>query len=97
MAEISTHYFAPADDKFLATLYNALSDAIVGIDSGSGRILHWNDKAAVMFGRPAQDVVGKGLDVIYADPATFQSFFANLLSEIRKHGSWDTRFHGRGR
>ena len=50
---------------------------------------------AVMFGQPAQDVVGKSLDAIYADPATFQSFFANLLSEIRKRGSWDTKFHGR--
>ena len=96
MAEISTHYFAPADDKFLATLYNALPHAIVGVDSGSGQILHWNDAAAVMFGRPAQDVVGKTLDVIYADPATFQSFFANLLSEIRKRGRWDTKFHVRG-
>jgi PAS domain S-box-containing protein len=96
MAEISTHHFAPADDEFLATLYNALPDAIVGVEPGSGRILHWNDKAAVMFGRPAQDVLGKSLDVIYADPATFQSFFANLISEIRKRGSWDTKFHVRG-
>ena len=96
MAEISTHHFAPADDKFLAALYNTLPDAIVGVDAGSGRILHWNDKAAVMFGRAAQDVVGKGLAVIYADPATFQSFFGNLLSEIRKRGSWDTSFPVRG-
>jgi len=96
MAETSTQHFAPADDKFLVTLYNALPDAVVGVDSGSGRILHWNDAAAAMFGRPAQDVVGKGLDVIYTDPATFQSFFANLLSEIRKRGRWDTKFRVRG-
>ncbi|HTN69610.1 MAG TPA: ATP-binding protein [Methylomirabilota bacterium] len=97
MAEISTHLFSPADDKFLDTLYNALPDAIVGIDSSSGRILHWNDAATVMFGRPAQDAVGKSLDVIFADAANFQSFFANLLSEVRKRGSWETKFHVRSK
>src|SRR5215470_9494904 len=96
MAKISTEHFSLADDQFLDTLYATLPDAILGVDSGSGRILHWNNAATVLFGWSAQDVVGKSLDVIFADPANFPSFFGNFLSEIRKRVTWDTKCHVRG-
>jgi PAS domain S-box-containing protein len=91
MAEISTHHFCSADDKFLETLYNGLPEPIIGIEPSSSRILHWNNAAAVMFGLQAEDVVGKNFEHIYADQESFQSFFADLVSEVRKHGSWQTK------
>ena len=88
MTEISTRNCSSLGDQFLETLYNGLSEPIIGIEPSSGRILHWNNGAAITFGLQAEDAVGKNFNFLCADQESFHSFFANLVSEVRKHGSW---------
>src|SRR5262252_5855543 len=70
-------------NDFLEAIYNALREAVLGIDANAGRILHCNPAAATLLGRSINDTLGKTIDLIAADPEAFRSF----LSELRKHGA----------
>ena len=80
-------------NNFLEILYNAFTDAAIGIDPDTGRILHWNNAAATLFGQSAKDVVGKTLEIIDVD----QAFFQSILSEVRKLGTGKTQWQVRPR
>jgi signal transduction histidine kinase len=70
-------------NDFLEAIYNAFSEAVLGIDANSGRILHCNAAAATLLGRSVNDTLGKTIDLIGADHGAFPSF----LSEVRKNGT----------
>ena len=75
-------------NDFLESIYNAFTEPVLGIDANSGRILHCNASAANLLCRSANDISGKPVDLIVAEPAAFQSF----LSEIRKKGGGKTHW-----
>lgn len=52
-----------ASDEQLARLVRATGDAVIVCDR-LGRITFWNDAAASLFGRPASEALGAGLDLI---------------------------------
>lgn len=52
-----------ATDEQLAELVRATGDAVIVCDP-LGRITFWNDAAASLFGRPADEALGAGLDLI---------------------------------
>lgn len=52
-----------ATDEQLTELARATGDAVIICDP-LGRITFWNDAAASLFGRPASEALGAGLDLI---------------------------------
>jgi PAS domain S-box-containing protein len=55
--------------------------AVVGWD-GTGRLNRWNSYAEVLFGRPAQEVMGKSFIDYFASGAS-QEKFANILNKMQ--------------
>jgi signal transduction histidine kinase len=86
MVEISITSFPLEKNDFLAVIYNALSEAILGVDLNSGRILHCNEAAATLLCRSVEEILSGTTELIIADQRIFQSF----LSDVRKHGNGKT-------
>jgi len=48
----------------LASLFSRVSDAIVGVDRRTGRIVLWNPAAEALFGYAAEEVLGRPVDLL---------------------------------
>jgi PAS domain S-box-containing protein len=83
------------DDSRLEIIYNAIPEAVIGIDSSSRRILHWNRAAERMFGRKSTNVAGQYADLIFPDPQFFERFFEKVAHESKQHPSWHTAWQFR--
>lgn len=61
------------------SLLDAISDSVVLLDK-AGRILHWNQGAATIFGYHKKDVIGKSINLIYD-----RNFpFPRLIQEVHQ-------------
>jgi PAS domain S-box-containing protein len=85
------------DAAFVNALYNGLTDAILAVQFGTRRIVHWNKGAEVMFGYPAQEVLGKTTGIIYPDQDSFERISELATPNIRAHGSWQAEWEYRRR
>ncbi|HEU4342720.1 MAG TPA: ATP-binding protein [Candidatus Binatia bacterium] len=85
------------DAAFLDALYNGLTDAILAVQFGSRKIVHWNKGAEAMFGYSAQEVLGQTTEIIYPDQHSFQTISELATPKIRQQGSWQTEWEYRRR
>ena len=67
-------------DQFLASVLKHAQDAIISLDV-QGTILSWNDGAARLFGRKAQEVVGENIDRAVAWRASVRELVAAAARE----------------
>src|ERR1043166_5361894 len=95
MVETPTAASTSADYHFLQTLLDALTEAVIGIDPETGRVLNCNQAAALLLAKPAEELVGTTLNKIDALSES-PSSLPTLLSEIQKHGNCQTACNIRG-
>ena len=95
MVETPTAASTSADYRFLQTLLDALTEAVIGIDPATGRILNCNQAAALILSKPAEELVGKTLEQVDALSGS-SPYLPILLSEIHQHGTYQTEWHIRG-
>src|SRR5438034_9354724 len=72
------------DAAFVNALYNGLTDAILAVQFGARRIVHWNRGAEAMFGYTAQEVLGKTTEIIYPDQDSFERISLLATPQIRE-------------
>ena len=82
---------------FVNALYNGLTEAILAVQFGTRRIVHWNKGAEAMFGYSAQEVLGKKTEILYPDQHSFERISEFATPEIREHGAWRTEWRYRRR
>lgn len=87
----------PLDAAFVSALYNGLTDAILAVQFGTRRIVHWNRGAEAMFGYAAEEVLGKTTEIIYPDQHSFERISDLATPTIRTEGSWQTEWEYRRR
>jgi PAS domain S-box-containing protein len=87
----------PLDSVFIDAMYNGLTEAIVAIQFGTRKILHWNKGAEAMFGYTAQEVLGKTTEVIYPDRQSFERISEIATPKIHQRGSWRSEWEYRRR
>ena len=87
----------PLDAAFISALYNGLTDAILAVQFGTRRIVHWNKGAEAMFGYAAEEVLGKTTEIIYPDQHSFERISDVATPTIRTQGSWQTEWEYRRR
>lgn len=87
----------PLDAAFVSALYNGLTDAILAVQFGTRRIVHWNRGAEAMFGYAAEEVLGKTTEIIYPDQRSFERISDLATPTIRSEGSWQTEWEYRRR
>jgi len=75
------------DAAFVNALYNGLTDAILAVQFGTRRIVHWNRGAEAMFGYTAQEVLGKTTEIIYPDQDSFERISLLATPQIREQGA----------
>ena len=85
------------DAAFVNALYNGLTDAILAVQFGTRRIVHWNRGAEAMFGYTAQEVLGKTTEIIYPDQDSFERISLLATPQIREQGAWQTEWEYRRR
>ena len=87
----------PLDSVFIDAMYNGLTEAIVAIQFGTRKILHWNKGAEAMFGYTAQEVLGKTTEIIYPDRQSFERISEIATPKIHQQGSWRAEWEYRRR
>jgi PAS domain S-box-containing protein len=87
----------PLDAAFVSALYNGLTDAILAVQFGTRRIVHWNKGAEAMFGYAGEEVLGQTTEIIYPDQHSFERISELATPTIRAHGSWQTEWEYRRR
>jgi PAS domain S-box-containing protein len=85
------------DAAFVNALYNGLTEAILAVQFGTRRIVHWNKGAEAMFGYTAQEVLGKRTEIIYSDQYSFERISRLATPRIREEGAWQTEWEYRRR
>src|SRR5919198_4168167 len=85
------------DAAFVNALYNGLTEAILAVQFGTRRILHWNKGAEGMFGYPAQEVLDKTTEVIYPHRQSFERISEIATPKIHQQGSWRAEWEYRRR
>ena len=85
------------DAAFVSALYNGLTDAILAVQFGTRRIVHWNKGAEAMFGYAGEEVLGKTTEMIYPDQHSFERISELATPTIRTQGSWQTEWEYRRR
>src|SRR5437762_1438657 len=85
------------DAAFINALYNGLTEAILAVQFGTRRIVHWNKGAEAMFGYSAQEVLGKRTEILYPDQHSFERISELATPKIREHGAWQTEWRYRRR
>jgi PAS domain S-box-containing protein len=80
---------AEHDQAQLAAVVRAAPDAIVARDR-DGRITAWNPGAEAMFGRPAEEAIGRYYDELIVPPEDRETF-ARLLAEVHAGRTLSTR------
>ena len=91
MAKNFTDHVTPAGHHFLDAVFDDVTEAVVGIDPTSRRVVHWNKAAAIAFDQPANRIVGKTIDMLNADKESLESL-STLLSEAQQYGSRRTKW-----
>ena len=87
----------PLDAAFVNALYNGLTEAILAVQFGTRRIVHWNKGAEAMFGYAAHEVLGKTTEIIYPDQHSFERISDLATPIIRDKGAWQTEWEYRRR
>jgi PAS domain S-box-containing protein len=85
------------DAAFVNALYNGLTEAILAVQFGTRKIVHWNRGAEAMFGYAADEVLGKTTEVIYPGQHSFERISQLATPAIREHGAWQTEWEYRRR
>jgi PAS domain S-box-containing protein len=85
------------DAAFVNALYNGLTEAILAVQFGTRRIVHWNKGAEAMFGYTAQEVLGRTTEIIYPDQHSFERISRLATPKIREQGAWQTEWEYRRR
>jgi PAS domain S-box-containing protein len=80
LADVTTRQLAEREQLLLAVVESS-DDAIV-TKSLDGTITGWNRAAELLFGYPAQDAIGRSIDIIV--PVELRSEVREILSRIRK-------------
>src|SRR5438132_130095 len=91
MAKNFTDHVTPAGHHFLDAVFDDVTEAVVGIDPTSRRVVHWNKAAAIVFDQPANRIVGKTIDMLNADTESLESL-STLLSEAQQYGTRQTKW-----
>ena len=78
-------------------MYNGLTEAIIAIQFGSRKILHWNKGAEAMFGYAAREALGKTTEIIYPDQQSFERISQIATPKIHQQGSWQAEWEYRRR
>src|SRR3954467_3885311 len=85
-------------DPLLSAIVDSSSDAIVARDR-DGTITTWNDAAAGLFGYPAEDILGRSMDLLIP-PELLESqqvIFDRVLDGQRVRNYVTQRVHRSGR
>ena len=77
------------DAAFVTALYNGLTEAILGVQFGTRKIVHWNKGAEAMFGYAAHEVLGRTTEIIYPDQHSFGKISELATPVIREAGAWN--------
>jgi PAS domain S-box-containing protein len=85
------------DSAFVNALYKGLPEAILAVQFGTRRIVHWNRGAKAMFGYTAQEVLGKTTEILYPDQYSFETISQLATAKIREQGAWQTEWEYRRR
>jgi PAS domain S-box-containing protein len=85
------------DAAFVTALYNGLTEAILGVEFGTRKIVHWNKGAEAMFGYPAHEVLGQTTEIIYPDQHSFDQISELAAPKIRESGAWKSEWEYRRR
>jgi PAS domain S-box-containing protein len=87
----------PLDSAFVNALYNGLTEAIVAVQFGTRKILHWNKGAEAMFGYTAAEAQGQTTEMLYPHQHSFERIAELATPTIRQHGSWQSEWEYRRR
>jgi PAS domain S-box-containing protein len=85
------------DAAFVSALYNGLPEAILAVQFGSRKIVHWNKGAEAMFGYSAEEVLGKTTEILYPGVHSFERISQLATPAIRERGAWQTEWEYRRR
>jgi len=78
---------APWSPPAPADLFTALSDAVVVVDAAE-RVTYWSQGATALYGRPAEDMLGRPLSDAYTYGWPTPDDEACALAALERHGEW---------
>jgi len=80
------------DEGFVNALYNGLTEAILAVQFGTRKIVHWNKGAEAMFGYTAEEALGRTTEIIYPDPDSFEKISRLATPTILQQGAWQAEW-----
>lgn len=76
------------DEKFLASLYKGLTEAVFVIEFNSRCVVHWNEGAEALFKHPADEMLQQTAERLFTDPLSFDRLDGVAFPEIGQNGFW---------
>jgi PAS domain S-box-containing protein len=76
---------------FASALFEAIVDSAILLDKG-GRIVDWNQNATLLFGYSKKEVLGRSVNLIYAQNHPFPKVIQNMLLPQQQKWSAETNF-----
>ena len=84
--DISERVMAVEQLRWQAEIIDQIHESIITTDM-NGKITSWNKGAERVFGRPAEDVIGKDIGLVYADGS--EALNNDVLEPVRQNGTAD--------
>ena len=76
------------DEKFLASLYKGLTEAVFVIEFNSRCVVYWNEGAEALFKYPADEMLQQTAERIFTDRLSFDRLDGVAFPEIAQNGLW---------
>jgi PAS domain S-box-containing protein len=78
------------NNEYAHSIFEAMLDSAIILDK-SGRIVEWNQNATILFGYPKKEILGRSVNLIYAQSHPFQKIIQDNLPS-QKRWSLETPF-----
>jgi PAS domain S-box-containing protein len=91
------HAEASQSRLLMEYVFSGLSEAVLLVNSATGRIISCNESAGRLFGYTADELVGAGTEELFEDKKSFQKFYGLYAPTLKREGKFRAEYSFRRR